>query len=183
MDGEYEPEDELERDDDPDESEEDDEEPEEEEPDDEDPDEEEPDEEDDPGCVVAVAPLDPPDAVEPFPVVVLPEPACSFATTTPIKAVAPVAASTATRVKPRTRDCARSRSWGVCDVLGLDMWIATSAGGDAPYLTRCRWTPSQGPLWACCDIVPYAMRAPRSPVDTIAGPRHTVQARGDECPR
>jgi hypothetical protein len=42
------------------------------------------------------------------------DPGCSRATTTPIKADAPVAESTAARVRRRSRSCALSRVSGVC---------------------------------------------------------------------
>jgi hypothetical protein len=69
-----------------------------EEPEEDDPDEVEPDED---GVVVVVAAPEPelPDGV-----VTVPEPVCSLATTTPMTAVSPVAASTAPRVRKRTRD-------------------------------------------------------------------------------
>ena len=68
-----------------------------------DPDEVDPDEES--GVVVVVTPVPLPEPLEP--VATLPDPACSLATTTPISAVRPVAASTVPRVSMRTRDQAR----------------------------------------------------------------------------
>ena len=75
-----------------------------------DPDEVDPDD-DEVGVVVVVALVPLPEPFEP--VATLPEPACSLATTTPIRAVRPVAAKTAPRVSVRTRNLARSRSAGV----------------------------------------------------------------------
>ena len=83
----------------------------------------------DPDVVVVVAPVPPPDA----PVVeVALEPACSFATTTPMRAVSPVAASTEATVTARTRDRALWRSDGVGGGVGRDMAIGDLRFGDAP---------------------------------------------------
>jgi hypothetical protein len=86
-------------------------------------------EEDDPGVVVVVAPVPLPD---PPVVVATPEPACSFATTTPMTAVRPVAASTEARVSVRTRDQAFCRSDGVSWGVGRNMSIGDLRSGDAP---------------------------------------------------
>jgi hypothetical protein len=85
-------------------------------------------EEDDPGVVVVVAPAPLPE--EPVVVAAL-EPACSFATTTPMTAVRPVAASTEARVSVRTRDRAFWRSDGVGWGVGRDMAIGDLRSGDA----------------------------------------------------
>ena len=85
-------------------------------------------EEDDPGAVVVVAPVPLPE--EPVVVAAL-EPACSFATTTPMTAVRPVAASTEARVSVRTRDQAFWRSDGVGCGVGRDMAIGDLGSGDA----------------------------------------------------
>ena len=83
----------------------------------------------DPDVVVVVAPLPLPDA----PVVeVALEPACSFATTTPMRAVRPVAASTEARVTVRTRDRAFWRSEGVGCGVSRDMAMGDLRSGDAP---------------------------------------------------
>jgi hypothetical protein len=86
-------------------------------------------EEDDPGAVVVVAPVPLPE--EPVVVAAL-EPACSLATTTPMTAVRPVAASTEAQVSMRTRDRALWRSDGVGGGVGRDMAIGDLRSGDAP---------------------------------------------------
>jgi hypothetical protein len=62
-----------------------------------------------------------PDEVLPPALRVLLEPGCSWATTTPMTTVMPVAASTATRVTMPSRVCARPRDSGVWGWLGRDM--------------------------------------------------------------
>jgi hypothetical protein len=131
--------------------------------------------------VVVVAPVPLPEPFEP--VAAVPEPACSLATTTPISAVRPVAASTAPRVSVRTRDQARRRSAGVGWEVGGDIVDRRPLLWGRPYLTTCTSTPSQGPLWACCDIVPQCLLWQTSRTDTIARARAGQGARGDECPR
>jgi hypothetical protein len=83
--------------------------------------------EEDPGVVVLVVPVPFPEE----PVVAALEPACSFATTTPMTAVRPVAASTEARVSVRTRDQAFWRSDGVGCGVGRDMAIGDLGSGDA----------------------------------------------------
>jgi hypothetical protein len=59
-------------------------------------------------------PEDVPPEAEPWPLSrVLPDPGCSWATTTPMTIVAPLAARTAPRVRPRNRAFARSLFSGV----------------------------------------------------------------------
>jgi hypothetical protein len=132
--------------------------------DDEEPDEPESSEEDDPESplfvvvvvVVVVEPVAPETPVVLLPVdVAVEDPGCSRATTTPRTTVAPVAARTAPRVSCRRRDCARLRPSGVfgcgSGISGLGL---CSRGRLHPTIPES--TPSHGPLWVCCDILPVA---------------------------
>jgi hypothetical protein len=88
------------------------------------------------------------------PVPVLPEPGCSVATTTPIRAAAPVAPRTATRVARRSQASARSRLCGVLGWMGRGMADRFLVARIALHPSIPRSTLSQGRLWVCCDIVP-----------------------------
>jgi hypothetical protein len=64
----------------------------------------------------------------------VPAPGRSWATTTPMATVAPVAATMAPRVSARSRDLALSLSAGVLGWPVTDMWRSSSVG-DAPIPT------------------------------------------------
>jgi len=120
-------------------------------------------EEDVVGVVVAPVPL--PEL--PVAVVAL-EPECSFATTTPMTAVRPAAASTEARVSVRTRDQAFRRSYGVDCVSGRDMAVGDLRSGDAPTRPRAprhpRKVPCASAVTLCCIPMGHGRRAPlRSP--------------------
>jgi hypothetical protein len=80
------------------------------------------------------------------------DPGCSRATTTPITAAAPVAASTAVRVSRRSRAWARSLPSGVRPALERVMWGPSLS--ERPYPNIAKSTSSQDPLWTCCDMCP-----------------------------
>ena len=82
------------------------------------------------GTVVVVAPVLPPEVPEAA--VELEDPACSFAMTTPMSAVRPVAASAEALVSVRTRDQACCRPDGVGWESGRDMSFGDLCSRDAP---------------------------------------------------
>jgi hypothetical protein len=107
------------------------------------------------------------DEVEPAFDAALP-PGCSRATATPIATVAPVAAMTTPLVSARSRDCVRTLDSGV--------WGDSSAGicGLPPgagrfHSTSAESMPSQGRLWACCDIVTVPLTTRAVPATGRAG--------------
>src|SRR5208282_4669525 len=111
---------------------------------------------DDPPLVVA-APE--PDDV-PF-VALLPEladPGWSRDTTTPMTTVAPAAATTTPRVRLRSRERAFSLFSGVLGWSMDDMRSEYLCWGGRPHPTIGESTPSQCPLWVCCDILPRRHR-------------------------
>jgi hypothetical protein len=110
-------------------------------------DESELEDEDDP-----VEPPDDPEPEEPAPLEVLLAPGCSWATTMPMTAAAPVAARTMARVARRSHCCARSRLCGLGGV-GRDMSDRDLVARSAPHPSTPTSTLSQGRLWACCDIL------------------------------
>jgi hypothetical protein len=110
--------------------------------------------------VVPVSPVDPVDVEPVVPdeedVVALPEfadewpaPECSPATTTPMNAVAPVAAMTLARVRVRSRDWARSLRSGVLGWWGRAMGIVRPRLSERPYPNMRNSAESHDPLWVC----------------------------------
>jgi hypothetical protein len=98
-------------------------------------------------------------------------PGCSLAITTPIRAVAPVAARTAARVKSRTRASARCRAAGVLCSLGCLMRTED-------FLARSHSTAPVSPqpqdsLWADCEVPPPLPLRP-----TVARGRTNVAGNG-----
>jgi hypothetical protein len=102
-----------------------------------------------------VDPEEPPEV----PARVLLEPGCSWATTTPISAAAPVAPRTAAWVARRTHASARSRLCGVFGWKGRAMSDRYLVARIALHPSIPRSTLSQRRLWACCDIVPRPTRS------------------------
>ena len=86
-----------------------------------------------------------------------PAPGRSWATTTPMATVAPVATTMAPLVSMRSRTLALSRSSGVLGWPKTVMWWSSSVG-DAPYPNMLKSTPTQDRLWFCCDILPQVPR-------------------------
>jgi phosphotriesterase-related protein len=127
--------------------------------------------------VVPVAPVFPPVVVDPWPDDETPPPedvdepeplaavapGCSWATTTPMPIVAPIAASAAPRVRVRSLAWAFALLCGVCGCSSAAITGHLSGGRRHPTIPVS--TPSQGWLWACCDIV-RAM----ADVNTVRGP-------------
>ena len=112
--------------------------------------------EEDPDVPEFVPLLEPPDDPEPVPPVPwagLLEPGCSWATTIPIRAATPAAPSTSARVARRSHACARSRVCGVFGWMGRGMSGSDLVARIARHPSIPTSTPSQGWLWACCDIV------------------------------
>ena len=112
--------------------------------------------EEDPDVPEFVPLLEPPDDPEPVPPVPwagLLEPGCSWATTTPIRAAAPVAPRTVARVARRNHASPRSRLCGVFGWLGRAMSDEYLVARIALHPSTPRSTLSQGRLRACCDIV------------------------------
>jgi hypothetical protein len=83
-------------------------------------------------------------------------PGCSLAITTPIRAVAPVAARTAARVNRRTRASARCRAAGVLCSLGCFMRNEDFLA--RPHSTAPVSPQPQDPLWADCEVPPPLLR-------------------------
>jgi phosphotriesterase-related protein len=127
---------------------------------------------DDPELVTPVEPPDPEPAPVPF--AVLLEPGCSWATTMPIRAAAPVAPSTSARVARRSQARARSRLCGVFGWMGRGMSDSDLVARIALHPSIPTSTLSQGWLWACCDIVPGWTPRKTAPPATI-----TALASGD----
>jgi phosphotriesterase-related protein len=119
--------------------------------------------------VEEVEPVPPDVPVEPDLVVL--EPGCSWATTTPIRAAAPVAPRTAARVARRNHASPRSRLCGVFGWFGRAMSDQYLVARIALYPNIPRSTLSQGRLGACCDIVTRPARS------KCAAPRYDHGAR------
>jgi phosphotriesterase-related protein len=119
--------------------------------------------------VEEVEPVPPDVPVEPDLVVL--EPGCSWATTTPIRAAAPVAPRTAARVARRNHASPLSRLCGVFGWFGRAMSDQYLVARIALYPNIPRSTLSQRRLGACCDIVTRRARS------KCAAPRYDHGAR------